>query len=415
VKRMLAALWAALSSRVLSFLVLGFFLLLYIAIAFFTDETLTTLIALTGRNLLLAAILSLLPINIACRIVVEVLRFFKMRRALTRGVLGAGLYDESISLTAPPALVELQERLDAAGYTTRKTEDRLAAWRGISLSPARVLLLAGTFCVFAGIFLSLEGRTVQRHAVVEGELFPSFSGNGGLVQRILFQKSSGPILSKELFMEVEEPGQGGRIKRYQIYPPNQSEGAFAYPRYLGVALDLRFFAPELPGGFENKDVYPLYPPGKEASVAIPGSPYRLVLSLAKAEDGTDPFMTGRLSFRFKLLKGTDELFTGILSKGTEFVRDGIRISFPDVRRMVITDFVVDYGVWLIWCSAFLFPLAALIWLLVRFFFPRREMLFLCSNNTVQAYSHAEGGIRRHNGIFHEMLDVLAAKQPGEIK
>ena len=78
--------------------------------------------------------------------------------------------------------------------------------------------------------------------------------------------------------------------------------------------------------------------------------------------------------------------------------------------MVLTDFVVDYGVLLIWGAGLLLLLAALVWLPVRLFFPRREMLFQREGDLVRACSHAEGRARGHNGTFHEVLDVLAGKQ-----
>jgi hypothetical protein len=413
VKRMLAALWSFLSSRALSPLVIGFFLLLYIGIAFFTDETLTVLIALTGKSLILGAILSLLPLNIAARIWVEARRFLKMRRALSgAGSLEPGLYDETVELAAVPALAELEGRLAAEGYATRLSGDSLAAWRGVSLSPARLLLLAGTFCLFAGIFVSLESRSVQRQAVIEGKPYPSASGLGGMVERIVFRKSSGPILGKELVVEVATAGQGGGVKKFVIYPPTMFEGAFAYPRYLGVALNYSFLAPDLPGGYTNSGVFPMYPPGRESMLIIPQSPYKVAVSLAKPEDGSDPYMTGQLVFRFKLMKGADVLFADNLPTGGEFVRDGVRLAFTDARRMVVTDFVVDYGVLLIWCAGGLLLLAAVVWLPVRLLFPRREMLFSCEANRTRASSHAEGARRRHAGAFHEVLDFLAARQSG---
>ena len=81
--------------------------------------------------------------------------------------------------------------------------------------------------------------------------------------------------------------------------------------------------------------------------------------------------------------------------------------------MVITDFVVDYGVLLIWSAGFLLLLGSVVWLPVRLFIPRREMLFLCGTELTRASSHAEGGVRKHSGVFHEVLDYLAARRtPG---
>lgn len=96
-------------------------------------------------------------------------------------------------------------------------------------------------------------------------------------------------------------------------------------------------------------------------------------------------------FRFKLLKGKDVLLTGSVPGGGEFVRDGYRsLAFPDSRRMVITDFAGDFGVLLIWSAALLFVIAVSVWLPVRIFFPRSEMLFRSERDMVRAWSRAEG-------------------------
>jgi len=411
VKRMSAALWAALSSRVLPLLVLGFFFLFYIGIAFFSDETLTILIALTSRNPFLAAVLALLPLNSACQIVVQGASYLKRRRAMNGSApdSAAVLFDETVELPAYPGLAGLESRLAAEGYRTQAGGDFLAAWRGVSLSPARILLLAGTFCLFAGILVSLVGRTVDRQSVIEGMPFPARSGGGGLVERIIFKQVPGWFLANELTMEVAE---GGSTRKLGVYPPTLFGGAFVYPRYLGVALGYRFVAPDFPRGYNNSDVFPLYPPGKESVLVVPDSPYKITLSLAKPRDGSDPYKTGRMDFAFKLLKGSDLLFEGSIPAGGEFVRDGVRLAIPEARRMVITDFVVDYGVLLIWGAGLLFTLAALAWLPVRLFFPRREMLFRGGAGVTLACSYAEGRVRKHAGVFHEVLDCIASGKSG---
>jgi hypothetical protein len=414
VKRLFRAIWTVLSSRALPPIVIGFFLIVYIGIAFFSDETLTLLMALTRRIIPLAAVLALLPLNSACRIVVEAGRYLKRRRALTSAaaVLQPALYDETVDLSAPPAFDHLAGRLGAAGYRTRKSGNLLAAWRGVSLSPSRIIFLAGTFCLFAGILVSLTSRTVYRQSVIEGEPFPAPSGNGGLVERIVFGKSAGPILARKLLIEVAEPGTGRGDLKFGVYPPTLFRGTFVYPRYLGVALSYRFTAPDLPGGLGQLAILPLYPPGREASVEIAGSPYRFTLSMVKPDDGSDPYTTGRMVFLFKLLKGKDVLLTGSVPRGGEFARDGYRLAVPDARRMVLTDFIGDYGVLMIWAAAMLFAIAATVWLPVRLFFPRREMLFTIEGDSSRACSRAEGRDRKHAGVFHEVLDVIEAKRSG---
>jgi hypothetical protein len=130
------------------------------------------------------------------------------------------------------------------------------------------------------------------------------------------------------------------------------------------------------------------------------------LSMAQPVDGSDPFITGHVTFLFKLLKGKDELFAGSAPVGGEFVRDGYRLAFPDCRRMVLTDFIRDYGVMLVWTAAALFLLSGCIWLPVRVLAPRREMRLMYAGDVLQASSRAEGARRKHGGVFHEALDYL---------
>ncbi len=409
-KRLLHAIWAVISSRALHPLVMGAFLLIYIAIAFFTDETLTALMGLTQKSFFLVLLLALLPLNSACRIIRETGRYLARRRALNGIAPAAELFDETVELAVSPSFAELQGRLDAAGYTTRRSETYLAAWRGISIFPARICFLVGTFCLFTGILISLVTRTSYRGAIIEREPLAAPSGQGGIVERITLEQSSGPILARNLTMEVAPSGMGEGRKIFGIYPPSLYGGAFVYPRYLGIALLFRFSAPDMAQGFENHAVLNIYPPGKEASVPVSGSSYRITLSLAKPDDGSDPYVTGRMTFLFKVMKGKDVLFSGSAPGGGEFVKDGYRLSFPDSRRMVMTDFIGDYGVYLIWATLILFLVAVCIWLPARVFFPRRETLFSHEGDLIVANSRAEGRGRVHNGVFHEALDLLEMKK-----
>jgi hypothetical protein len=247
--------------------------------------------------------------------------------------------------------------------------------------------------------------------VIEGEPLPTPEGIGGRVERISLASSSGPILIRTLTMEVtpSDSGQGKRI--FGIYPPSLYGGAFVYPRFLGLDLFLRFSAPDLPAVYEKHSILNCYPPGKEASEAIPGSPYRIVFSVSEPDAGSDryiSYMTGSITLQFKLLKGNEVLFSGSAPGGGEFVRDGYRLSFPDIRRLVVTDFIGDYGVYFIWAAALLFVAAGCLWLPIRSFFPRREMLFRYEPDATRACSRAEGGARRHAGVFHEALDLVDA-------
>ena len=125
-------------------------------------------------------------------------------------------------------------------------------------------------------------------------------------------------------------------------------------------------------------------------------------------------MTGKITLQFKLLKGKDVLFTGSLPGGGEFVRDGYRLSIPDIRRLVVTDYIGDYGVYFIWAAALLFAAAFSLWLPIRLFCPRREMLFRYEPDVIRAWSRAEGGARRHAGVFHEALDLVDARKPATV-
>jgi hypothetical protein len=406
--------------------VVGFFLLLYIGIAFSTDDALMALMEFTRTSIILTVLFALLPLNSACRIVTETGRYLKRRRALAgkEPAVATDLFDETVTLPvshlhAPvlpipevfPSLPELQDRLGAEGYKTRRTESALTAWRGVGIFPARILYLAGTFCLFAGILISLTTRTSYRISIIEGEPLATPSGNGGIVERIFLGKSSGLILAKDLTMEVAPPDSGEGKQIFGVYPPSHYKGSFVYPRYLGIGLAIRFSAPDLQSGYEKNSVLAIYPPGKEAAVEIPDTPYRIVLSLAEPDDGSDPYMTGRMVFLFKVFKEKEVLFAGSAPTGGEFVHDGYRLVFPDSRRVVITDFIRDFGVFLIWMAAILFVVAGSIWLSVRVFFPRREMLFRAEQDVINACSRAEGRERRHAGVFHEALDLLEARRP----
>ena len=412
VKRLLHSVWALVSSWVLSPLVVGIFLILYIGIAFSTEDALMALMEFTRTSGILTVLFALLPLNSACRIVTETGRYIKRRRALTgdESDVPRGLFDETVELPASPALPELQGRLATEGYKTGLRGGVLASWRGLSLFPARILYLAGTFCLFAGILISLTTRESYRFAIIEGEPLSTPSGTGGIVERISLGKSTGRILAKDLTMEVASQGSGTGKRIFGVYPPSRYEGSFVYPRYLGIGLLIRFSAPDLQPGFEKHSIQAIYPPGKEAAVEIPGTPYRIVLSLAEPDDGTDPYMTGRMVFLFKLSKGKEVLFTGSAPSGGEFVHEGYRLAFPDARRLVITDFIRDSGVLLIWSAFMLFTIAACFWLPVRVFFPRREIIFRSGPDAVRAFSRAEGRERTHGGVFHEALDFLESRR-----
>jgi len=413
-KRLLTAALKLGSSRAVPPLVISVFFLLYIGIAFFTDETLITLMAFTGKSFILAALLALIPLNYGLRILQETVRHLRIRRVISgKGAdYPAELFDETVELPAAAALPELQDRLAAMGYKTRLTENSLTAWRGANSFPVRILFLAGALCLFAGILISITTRTAQRQMVVEGEQFPTPQGDGGTVERIVLAESSGSILSRTLTMELAPSTSGSGRRSFGIYPPSLYRGYFVYPRYLGLALFLRFSAPDLPAGYETSYTLNCYPPGKEDSVTVPGSPYKIVFSIPEPAAGSDryqSYMMDKKILQFKLLKGQELLFTGSAAAGGEFVQGGYRLALPDIRRLVVTDFIGDYGLPFIWAAALFFLTAGSCWLPLRLFFPRREMVFTCEAGETRAGSRAEGGTRRHVGVFHESLDLIASK------
>ncbi len=414
-KRLLRTLFAAGSSRAVPPVVIGLFFLLYIGVAFFTDETLIALMAFTRRSFFLAALLALIPLNCALRLLRETITYLKIRRVLSGKPVDSipELFDEDVDLHASPFTPELEGRLAAVGYKTRRSDNAVGAWRGISAFPARLLFLVGLFCLFTGILITTTSRTSNRRTIIEGEPMPMPDGIGGVVERITLANSSGSILVKTLTMEVAPSNSGQGKRTFGLYPPSMYGGSFVYPRYLGLALYLRFSAPDMPAGYETHCSLNAYPPGKEDNVVIPGSPYRIVFSLPVPESGGEryvSYMTGNITLQFKLLKGKEVLFTGSAPAGGEFVRDGYRLALPDIRRLVITDFISDYGVLFIWAAGVIFVLAGCLWLPIRLCFPRREMLFRFDSDRTVAYSRSEGGARIHVGAFHEALDLVDLKR-----
>lgn len=417
-KRLFRIVWTIASSRLLTPAVIGFFLVFYIVLAFFTDEALTLLLALTRRNIFIAAALAALPLNCLCRIFVEACIHRKRQAAALSGK-GVddleNLFDEVFAVPVSNSFSELQKRLSSLGYKTRLMDRTLNAWRGLSNFPARIVFLAATFCLFAGILVSTTSKTVNRAYVVEGMPLPSPAGNGGNVERIVLANSSGSILARTLDMVVDPSSPGNDKRDFGLYPPSLFGGSFVYPRYLGLALFFRFASPDMQQPYEMESVLNVYPPGKEDSVAISGSPYRVIFSISEPGDGEDryeSYMSGRVPFQFKVVKGKDVLFSGGAPGGGEYIHDGYRLSLHDVRRLVVTDFVHDYGVYFIWAAVALYVIALFIWLPLRVLFPRGEMLFTSDADKAWACSRVEGQGRRHDGVFHEALDMLDSIEKG---
>lgn len=408
-KRLLRTLWNGLSSRAVTPVVIGIFAFIYVVIAFGTDEALTVLMEFTRRSGILALLLALIPINGLIRLQKEVSGFIKRRRirAGKPQDLPSELFDERVELPGSPSFSGVENRLVAAHYKFRTTENVMSAWRGIDSFPVKMVYLVGSFCFFAGILISLTTRQSERGMVVEGEPFP-LATEEARVERIVLKDMPGPFLAKTLAIEVSSPNPGAGKRVFGLYPPSRTEGFFVYPRYLGIGLLVRLSTPD-GGNYEKHSFLNIYPSGKEDSTEIPETPYRLTVSLAEPEDGKDLYVTGHMTFLFKLLKGKDLLFSGSAPVGGEFAHDGYRVAFPDFRRVVVTDFIMDYGVLMVWTALVLIIVVGIVWLPIRLFFPRREMYFVNRPEGTRALSRAEGGARKHNGVFHELLDHLDAQ------
>lgn len=400
-----------LSSRSLAPLVLALFLLIYIGVAFVSDESLTMLMELTRKSPILLLILALLPLNAFLRLIGETSAFLRHRRLLVSGGSGGfsgELFAEEVNIPAVSSLAGLEERLSAAGYRTRRGSGSLAAWRGISVMPLRLLALVAMMLFFGGILLSITGRSIVKVPVIEGETLAWLPGRGDRVERITLREQAGMILSRTLSIDILSAG--GERRKMELYPPSIYHGAYFFPRYLGIAPLVRFSAADLPGGEEIHYLLAIYPPGKEDTAEIPGTPYRLAISLVPAAEGDDPFISGRMSFAVRILKGDQQLHSGSVPLGGELAGGGCRVAFAGFRRYVVTDLVRDHGILPIWMAIVCILPAIFCRLPLRLLSPRREMLFLLREGCVHAASSAEGGAVRHGAVFHDALDFLAGER-----
>ncbi len=416
-KRLMGMLSVAGSSRAVTPVVIGLFFIIYIVVAFFTDETLIALMELTRKSVILTALLALIPLSCVLRMVRDILRHLKLRRALAGNMtpVSAELFDETVELSPLSDTSSLEGRLQSLGYRTGYSNGVLSAWRGVTLLPAQLLFSAALCCFFTGVILTTTLRSSDRRMVIEGESMPTPGGVGGAVERISLTTSTGPILAKELTMEVGGANSGQRKAVFGLYPPSLHGGAFVYPRYIGISLHLRFFSPDIRSGYENHYTLNTFPPGKEDSAVIPGTPYRIIFSIPPSDSGGDryiSYMTGNFPLQFKLLKGSEAVFTGNAAVGSSFAKEGYRLELLDARRLVVTDFIRDYGVFFIWAAGILFIGGGCVWLPIRLFFPRRELLFAGGPGPVRACSRAEGKARTHGELFHETLDFAEGTVTG---
>lgn len=392
-----------LASRRITPLVLALFMALYIGVAFGSDEALTTLIALTQGSLALRCLLLLIVLNVSARLAVETLNFIGRGRALRgAGAVRPGMFEEEFAAGGGD-LAGAAKWLESAGYRLHQSEGAVGASRGVTLFPARLLFLIGVLLLSLGIFLSLSMRKSARDSVVEGQPLPAQLHTAGRVEAIeLRELHDAPLLARDLAIKVSD-GAGG-VSNFGLYPPGKVSGYFLYPRFLGVAPLVQLSAPDLP---QVADYYllMLYPPGREDSVEIAGTPYKIMFRLLENPD-SDPFISGAFRFGFKILKSGQPVADGILPMGGSFSGKGMTLALPEVKRLVSADFVFDPGVSLLWLALLLLPFSFFVYLPLRLLNPRREILLTVNAGRIVAYCRAEGRKTEHAGVFHEVLDLL---------
>jgi hypothetical protein len=263
--------------------------------------------------------------------------------------------------------------------------------------------LAAVSLLFIGVLLSLTTRNVQRMALIEREPLPGAMGEG-TVARISFATVSGLIMERDISVDALL---GKGISTFRLYPPSIHNGSFVYMRYLGMAPLLTFKADDMSQPYASHLILMIYPPGREDSADIPGTDYRIAIQIDSPERGGDPYETADGIFRFKILKGGKILHSNSIPAGKVYSKDGIEVSFNDVRRVVSADLVRDNGVLLISCATVLLLLSTIFRIVVTLAFPRNEMLFLIADNDLYCYSSAFGRTKNHSGLFLELLDLLA--------
>lgn len=405
-KRTLLALISLLSHRLLSPAVCALFLLLYIGIAFFTDETLVTMVQLIGHNPLALGLLALVAINALLRMIAGIRRW-RIARKVAAGLLPAdcGLMGrESIAVAGLLDIDETARILRAEGYRVAVRESFVAARRGWSLLCPRLLWRLAVCLLFAGVVLSLSSRQSQRVPVIEGEVLELAGTAPRTVERITLEDAPGHwFLQRRLAITMAAPD-GGRDS-YGIYPPGILGNSFLYPRYLAVAPLLRITEPGI-GVSEGFQLIMLYPPGREDMVALSGE-YRLKLAILPREGVADPFVSGRFDLHVRLLKGDQLLSEGDVPFGGRFESNGLSVELLDARRYVVTDFVRDYGVLCIWMACAAALLAVTLYLPLRLIWPRREMWFSSDGQGgVSAWCSSEGRTRQNEALFYDLLDKI---------
>jgi hypothetical protein len=406
--------FAAASARALTPLILGAFFLVYIGTASMSDEPLVTLMGIVRTNTLLVLLAALIPVNLALRAVGEASQALR-RRAPARGMSAApwpdGLFATEVELPTVARWEELPRWLEGRGLRTVCRGETVTARRGVSLAPARVVFLLGCACLVAGVLASLLTRESHRTSLIEGEPLPQAVDSRAVVERIILSDDpQGIVLDKRLSVRIG--GGAGGTREFRLYPPGRIGGYFVYPRYLGIAPLVALSAPDLPPRPPSFYTLTLYPPGREDAAEFTGTPYKVRFSLEPPASGADPFVSGEIVLLYRVVRGETVLFEGRMPVGGSVSRDGVTLAIPEVRRLMVTDFIRDHGFLLIWFALLLMAASLLYWVPVRIFAPRVELLFCRDIGRVHAGFRAEGGSREQAGVFHEALDLLSGERHG---
>lgn len=406
-KLIFARIVTTMSHRLLLPVVCALFLTLYIAIAFFTDEALVTLVQLVGHNPLALGLLALVVINASFRMAGDLRSYLTSRQAVAGAAPAAveGVFAQSLAVSGQLDTDEVGRILGGEGYRVTVRDGSIAAVRGVSLICPRLLWRLALLLLFAGVALSLSTRTSLRMPVIEGEPLQVGGVAQFTVARIALEDTPGHwFLQRRLTVGLAD-GEG-RQSAFGIYPPGMVGDSFLYPRYLGVAPLLRLNAPGVTEPFEGYQLIMLYPPGREDKVELING-YHAQFVILQRDGMPDPFVSGRYDLHVKLLKGDQLIAEGDIPFGGRFEADGFSVELLGSTRFVVTDLVRDYGVLFIWLASAVALLAFMLYLPLRCLCPRRVMLFFAySEGRIVACCSSEGKRHRHEALFHDMLDRL---------
>ena len=405
-RRLAGRMVAVLASRAVTPLLVLLLFLLYVGIAFVSEEPLVTLMGVIRSNPPLVLLLAFMPVNLVLRALRAVISAVR-RRALARGrdVDPGGLFDAEVEVAGGARWDDLAPWLSARGYRVLPQGDLVVARRGLAFLPARLLLLLGACALCIGIGLSVLTRHSVPTAIIEGEPLPGEVNPGARVERIILRADPQAwLLNRKLTVRVSRPT--GELVSYRLYPPGLAGRYFLYPRYLGLAPLVAFSAPDLAPRRPDFYTLMLYPPGREDTAEFRGTPYKIWFSLESPPSGADPLVSGEIVLVFRVVREGKTLFEGSLPAGGSFSKDGFTLAVPQVRRVLATDFVYDPGLVFLWLAFSLLTAGLLCGGALRLFAPRGELLFRRREGGVRAWFRSEGRARAHAGVFHEALDLL---------